>query len=675
MNWSADSSVYREGNWSGNSSVHREEKNSVNSWFEIYYCLTRELGPRDRFLRTHKLRVYRHKSSLHWYFSEIVNRINSESHMLAQASRQSATGPAPGIYLAYEHIPLRDDQLQELWAPQDSNIIRSLGSPDHILNPDYELKGNEQLVVITEPPKPALLYQWGVSCTPPPMMFPYHPRRWLSLCDLEPILSHHPTELREQRRWELVRYHLEERHRFLADPVQKKGNLMSSHLEGTLWENWVLWHQQGRKKGQLKILDELDILGVTDRIVLIRKPSPKGFLPYKAAEFFALEVRCGSEEAAMKAVIEQDPKICEGSRSNLPLGSKIHASLAYTDKMIRPDLTKGECCACCGSKWHFAEFCEMNRLEGQKQKVRLIGALPTGIPKTFFKEINREDKTSLLEKGHKLYYDPDEQVSHEARTLFVSTKHVDLENHINSDDACQDHDDDTATRGSKTRMIVDENADDLSFMLPTEPEHCFVILFEKDGLPIYKHNWQWLPPRSSRYSMCNFGLGVKSIMEIFSHVLKTALLQHHKTFTIVFIDWLCPDHESHFGAQASVDFPTEYRSEWYGDFIGEGDKSAHYWDVVVPAPVSSPFIANRDGCGSGVAITRWSYQGAIALYRNLSRNQTTTSFSNPKTLTQTHPQEKEGRMALQQAQMLNTLEWEMSKMARKRNWKILSVPF
>ena len=163
---------------------------------------------------------------------------------------------------------------------------------------------------------------------------------------------------------------------------------------------------------------ELDILSVKDRIVLIIKPSPKGFLSYKAAEFFALEVRFGSEDAAMKAVIEQDPKIYEGSRHTLALGSKIHASLAHTDKMIRPDLTKGESCACCGSKWHFAEFCDMNRLEGQKQKVRMIGALPTGIPKTFFKAIAREDKLGLMDKGHKLYYDPEEQVSLEERTLF-----------------------------------------------------------------------------------------------------------------------------------------------------------------------------------------------------------------------------------------------------------------
>ena len=156
------------------------------------------------------------------------------------------------IYLAYDHIRLTDKQLQELWAPKNSNIIRSMGSPDHILNSDYEIKGTSQLVVITDPLEPALLYQWGILCTPPPKTFPYHPRRWLSLYHLEPIIPHHATELRKKRTWELIRYYLEERYRFLADPVQKKVNLISSYLEGALWEDWVNWNKHGRKKGKLK---------------------------------------------------------------------------------------------------------------------------------------------------------------------------------------------------------------------------------------------------------------------------------------------------------------------------------------------------------------------------------------------------------------------------------------
>lgn len=619
-------------------------------WFEIDYCLTKEFGPKDRFLRTHKLRVYRQKPALHYYFNEIADVIRN----CTKAACIHASIAPPQIYLAYEQISLTAEQWVELWAPKDANIIRSFGSPENVLDKNYEIQGNDQLVVITDPPEPALIYQWAAECSPSEERFPFHPRRWLALHNMEPVVKNHAPELRERRTWELVRYYLEERYRLHAEPAQKKANLEGSHLEGALWEEWVKWKKE---KGNLKKLDELDMLTVQDRIVLMRKPSPKGFLQYKPSDFFALEVRFGSEEAALQAVIEQDPRIYEGSRGNLPVGKRIHASLADTDKMIRPDLTKAESCNLCGSKWHFTEFCKMHRIEAQEQKGRLITPFPTGIPKLFFKTIAREDKTTMIDQGHKLYYDPEEQLPEDERTLFVSTKQVNQHKQVVT---VQERILDENVQAFDERLTLNE-LDSLSELTRTEPEHCFVISFGED---IDDHKNSFVPTGHS-YTTCKLTFWNKNIVEIFLQVIKTALVRRHKTFTVVFSDWLSEQHIKY--------------TNWYNEFIQGGDEF-YGWDLVVPEPIRSPFEVNREK--SGIVITRWTSNAAIKLYKNLSidryveshiencgsdRNLVIQQISNQWT-------KQSFRWLLHAAHMQTSLEWEMIKIGRKHKWKIKSVP-
>jgi len=498
------------------------------------------------------------------------------------------------------------------------------------------------------------LYQWGSHAADqsshiPAVKkgFPYHPRRWLPLHNLSPVVAGHPSELREKRTWELVRYYLEDRYGLHSDPLQKKANLEGSHLVGARWEDWVNWNMHGRKPGTLKMLAEHDRLGVEDMIVLMRKPSPKGFLPYKPSDFFALEVRFGSEEDALQAVIRQDPKIHEGSRSNLPVGKRIHASLANTDKMIRPDLTKGESCGCCGSKWHFAEFCELHRTDAQKHKGRMIAPLPTGIPKIFFKPITREDKSSVIDRGYKLYYDPEEQVSQEDRTLFVSTKDEAPQAAVqdgtfpNESDAPELLDE--SAQGFNERFTLDE-LEMLSDLPRTEPEHCFIVLFEKganvNGAPV---DTRWLRD-NCRHTKCRFTVGNTSILDILAHVLRIALVRRHKTLTVVFPDWTGPLGEN-----------------WYHEFIRTGDRFGG-WDLAVPTVSSArgvnPFRMNQDHSlhKTAMAITRWTFDAAIDLYKYLSVDH--------------HHEDSPSRWSLDQAHMQTMLEWEMFKMGRKRDWKI-----
>ena len=145
------------------------------------------------------------------------------------------------------------------------------------------------------------------------------------------------------------------------------------------------------------------------------------------------------------------------------------------------------------------------------------------------------------------------------------------------------------------------------------------------------------------------------------------------------IDWLFTDSRRVPAEHQAIERWTRAierwtRANWYREFIRGGDKSTD-WEVVVPVPVSSPFIVNRgETDGSGVVITRWTYQGAIALYRNFSRYRTNDREISHGELGFRGELRDQGRIVLQQAQMINTLEWEMSKMGRKTNWKILSVP-
>ncbi len=259
-------------------------------FISISYCLTKELGPKDTFSNNHILRVDTDRPCLRLYFKDIAKRHSLDINTIQ-------------IYLAYEVGIFTPTQQKEIWCPIDNNSYRTAGDPARVLDDNYELKCNDQLVVITGPPKPAILYQFGVLCNNVgSRIFPYHPKRWISVDDMEPII---PRDIHmdyakstktkgtrnghEQKSWPLVRYHLEVKCGLHKEAQQKKANLVPSYLIGCLWSSWLTWNDNCRR-GPMPVIRDDQVLQAGDAIVIIRKPMPKGFLPFKPMDFYSLEV-------------------------------------------------------------------------------------------------------------------------------------------------------------------------------------------------------------------------------------------------------------------------------------------------------------------------------------------------------------------------------------------------
>src|SRR5689334_11381710 len=113
--------------------------------FNVDYCLSRDLEPKEIFKKTGTLQVYDDKPELQYYINGLRKK-----HQLDDIK----------CYLAQEYCSQDLKHQHELWFSEYT--YKAVGDPTRILPLDYQLRASDQFIIITKPPGPAIFYQYGV---------------------------------------------------------------------------------------------------------------------------------------------------------------------------------------------------------------------------------------------------------------------------------------------------------------------------------------------------------------------------------------------------------------------------------------------------------------------------------------------------------------------------------